>query len=155
MKIANEIKSMTLLDAQKFVVDLRTNVSKTDKNYPNALQAIGIATSRKDWSEPPTIEVKNIAGHDLKIDNTKIEKDEIGKLYHWQYVALIRFLEPVNDADHQAAINTCIRKPIAGENAERPLSREEIISLIKANSISEDTLSNAIANAMKSGECAS
>lgn len=154
MKIINEIRSMELLDAQKLVVDLRTNVPKTDRNYANALQAISIATGRKDWSEPATIEVRNVAGHDLQIDNVKIANGQTGKLYHWQYVAVLRFVEPVNETDHQAAIDTCLRKPVAGENAERPMSRDEIMSLIKVNSVSEETLSKAIANAMKSSPSA-
>ena len=129
MKIVNEIRSMTLLDAQKMVVDLRLNVQKTDRNYPDALQAINIVTGRKDWREPVMIEVKNVAGHDLQVDNVKIPKDGTGKLYHWQYVAVLRFVEPVNEADHQAAIDTCIRKPIAGENPVRKenLSRKSFI----------------------------
>lgn len=154
MKIINEIRSMALLDAQKLVVDLRTNVRKTDKDYALAQEAINIATGRKDWSEPATMEVRNVAGHDLKIDDVKIAKGQTGKLYHWQYIALCRFLEPVNESDHQDAVKACVRKPVAGENAERSMSRDEIISLIKANGISEGTLSKAITNAMKSSPSA-
>ena len=115
MKTINEIKLMPLLDAQQLVLELR-GVNAKDKFYPAAVSLISVATSRKDWKEPQTIEVKNTADHDVTIDRTTIAKDGTGKVYPWQYVANLRFLEAVEKDDHDSAVKNHIRVPLKGEN---------------------------------------
>jgi hypothetical protein len=148
MKTITEIKSMNLLDLQKLVLDLRANVPQSDKYYAVALQLINTATGMRDWKEPQTIEVRNVAGHDVTIDKTTIAKDGTGKVYPWQYLAAPRFLEAINREDHDAAVATHVRKPGKGED-DKPLSRADIINIVKANSITEEGLGRAIAGALK------
>lgn len=124
---------MPLLDLQRLVVDLRTNIKEDDKSYPTAVALLAVATSRKEWREPETIEVRNVAGHDITVDRTKIAKDSTGKVFPWQYIAALRFLEAVDKGDHEDAVADHVRKPAKGED-EKPITREEILTLIKATS---------------------
>jgi len=93
MKTENEIKALPLLEQQKLVVELRA-IKPGDKAYPNAKAIIELITDGKKWKEPKKIKVKNIAGHEVVADETKIAKDAEAEVYPWQYHALARFLEP-------------------------------------------------------------
>jgi len=125
----NQIRMMPLIDRQKLVVDLRINIKRGDKFYETA-QGLIIAATSKDWKEPALMEVKNVAGHDLTIDNIKIAKDEVGKVYHWQYVACSRFLEATNPDDSAAAIKSHVRQPEPSEHGRAPTSDDQIESVV-------------------------
>src|SRR5215469_1035151 len=103
MKTPVEIAAMPLIERQILVADLR-NVPATDKLYAVALQLIAAATNAKGWKEPDLVEVKNIAGHDITVDKTKISKDGTAKIFPWQYLAVRRFVEPTDEDVAAAAI---------------------------------------------------
>lgn len=124
---------MPLIDRQKLVVDLRTNVKAGEKFYEKAQQLISTATSMRDWKEPTLIEVRNIAGHDVTIDKTTIKENEIGKLYDWQYVAALRFFEATDENAHKAAIEKHVRKPVTGESpspASTSLTADDVAKIV-------------------------
>lgn len=139
---------MPLLQRQQLVIDLRTNVKEGDKNYPTAVQLVNTATSMRDWREPDLMEVKNVAGHEITIDRTKIAADGSAKVYPWQFVAAARFLEAANEDEAEAAFKVHIRKATSGES-EKSLTTSDVVSIVKANSITEDGLARAIAKALK------
>ena len=98
MKTENEIKSAPLEEQQKLVIELRA-VKTDDKFYGTAKALIAFITGLKKFKEPDTIEVKNIAEHDVLVDGKTIQRDATAKLYHWQFKALARYFEPVNEDD--------------------------------------------------------
>lgn len=129
MKTPIEIAAMPLIERQQLVVDLR-GVPAADKFYAVALQLISAATSKKDWKEPEQIEVKNIAGHDITVDKTKITKDGTAKIFPWQFLAVRRFVEPTDEDTANAAIKPLLRKPSADEGNYKPLTEEDVAKLI-------------------------
>lgn len=102
MKNENEIKNMELVDQQKLVIDLK-RVPTSDKFYARAQQLIQFTEALKGYKNPKPVEVKNIAGHDLTVDDRKIEKDATVKLYPWQFAGLARFFEEVVEKTEKAA----------------------------------------------------
>jgi len=93
MRTESEIKQLPLEEQQKLVVELRL-VKLGDKSYANAKAIIDLITGLKKWEEPELFEVKNIASHIVTVDGSSIAPDATAKVYHWQYQALARFLEP-------------------------------------------------------------
>lgn len=129
MKTPIEIAAMPLIERQILVADLR-NVPVTDKLYAVALQLISAATNAKGWKDPDLIEVKNIAGHDITVDKTKISKDGTAKIFPWQYLAVRRFVEPTDEDAANESIKPLLRIPGKNEGA-KPITRDEIVGMIK------------------------
>jgi len=94
MYTENQIKSLPLEEQQKIVIDLK-QVPQSDKYYETAQRLIKFITGLKTYKAPQEIEVKNIAGHVVTVDNKIIEPEQTAKIHPWQLNALRRFLEPV------------------------------------------------------------
>ena len=93
MRTETEIKALPLEERQKLVIELR-NVKTGDKAYSNAKAIITLITEGKGWKEPATVEVKNIADHEVNVDGVVLAAGATGNVFRWQYFALARFLEP-------------------------------------------------------------
>ena len=97
MHTENEIKALPLEEQQKLVIDLKT-VPAGDKYYETAQRLIKFTESIKGYKAPATIEVKNVAGHDLIVDGQQIGKDATVRLLPWQFRGLARFFEEAGKA---------------------------------------------------------
>jgi hypothetical protein len=97
MKTEHEIKALPLEERQKLAIELRA-VKTGDKLYANAKALLELITYSQGWKEPALIEVKNVSGHVVTVDDSAIAPDATSKVFPWQFAALARFLEPVTKA---------------------------------------------------------
>lgn len=90
----NEIRNLPLEQQQKLVVELR-GIKVSDRAYPNAKAIIDLITSAKRWKEPEKYKVKAL--ENVLVDDRAVEKGQETEVYVWQYRALARFFELLDD----------------------------------------------------------
>ena len=131
----NTIRSLSLPDRQKLVVDLK-NVQAGDKYYEAAQRIIRFTEETKGYKPAPIIRAKNIAGHDLELDGKNIGKDSSVSLFPWQYVGLARYFEVENEKETADILESYLRKPEKGEADKNPqpvqLGEDQIAKIVAA-----------------------
>ncbi len=90
----NEIRGLPLEQKQKLVLELK-GIQPGDKAYPNAKAIIELITNDRKYKDPTPIKVKAL--DNVTVDGREVKKDQETEIYPWQYHALSRAFELLDE----------------------------------------------------------